>query len=369
MFSSTLAIRVAFKTLTLNKDLDEDASQIIMWLKESHNFSARSSTTYRVVILRFYLYLKNQNITLAKINRRSIIDYLDFIKNPPAEWRGNQLPIRHPLWKPFSVKNLSLNSLNYNNKIIHQLFQYLHNIGYIPKNPLANPIKQYIDVSGEDKERYFTESECEIIFSYINHIQPDTKKQLEMKIRALWIFQLLIFTACRRSEIANATMDDFVIKDELLWFKVIGKGQKYGEVPVIKSLEVALNNYREFYNLPPIREKNQPEQNIPAIIKTFKNGEYLSIHSSLIRVVLRRICKKLASELPVKNYKLIHKLNSISTHWMRHTSASIQANSGMDLRTVQKNLRHASIETTMMYQHQDKTTQHTETSDKFKLKF
>lgn len=369
MFSSISSIKTAFKTLSLDNNLDEDACQIIMWLKENQNFSQLSSTSYRVVVLRFYLYLKINKITLATVTRRIVIDYLDFLKDPPLEWRGGQFPLEHPLWTPFAHRKLSLSSLNYHLKRLHQLFHYLHNISYIPRNPLANPIKKYNEVIGEVKERYFTENECEIIFSYIKNIQPNSYKRLEMKVRALWIFQLLIYTAARRSEVANATMDDFIIRDSQLWLKVIGKGNKYGEIPVIASLEEALNNYRKFYNLPAIRDKQNSEVDIPLIIKTCRNGKYLRSHSSLLRVELRRICIKLAEKLPLNNYSLIQKLNNISAHWLRHTSATIQANSGMDIRTVQKNLRHASIETTMMYQHHDKTSQHSETSDKFKLKF
>lgn len=369
MFSTISSIKTAFKTLSLGDGLDEDACQIIMWLKENQNFSELSSISYRVVVLRFYLYLKINKITLVSVTRRMIIDYLDFLKNPPPEWCGGLYPLEHPLWTPFARKKLSPSSLNYHLKRLHQLFNYLHNIGYIPRNPLTNPIKKYSEVSGEVKERYFTEKECGIIFSFIKNIQPKSYKRLEMKTRALWIFQLLIYTACRRSEVANATMDDFVTRDSQLWLKVIGKGNKYGEIPVISSLEDALNNYRKFYNLPHIRDKKQSEKNIPLIIKTCKNGKYLRSHSSLIRIELRRICIKLSEILPSDNYNLIQKLNNISAHWLRHTSATIQANSGMDIRTVQKNLRHSSIETTMMYQHHDKTSQHAETSDKFRLKF
>jgi hypothetical protein len=47
-----------------------------------------------------------------------------------------------------------------------------------------------------------------------------------------------------------------------------------------------------------------------------------------------------------------------STHWIRHTAASHQANAGVDLRFVQENLRHASLQTTSIYLHAQDDQRH-----------
>lgn len=44
-------------------------------------------------------------------------------------------------------------------------------------------------------------------------------------------------------------------------------------------------------------------------------------------------------------------LRRASTHWLRHSAASHQADAGTDIRFIQRNLRHASIETTGLYLH------------------
>ncbi|HNY46650.1 MAG TPA: site-specific integrase, partial [Casimicrobium sp.] len=51
-----------------------------------------------------------------------------------------------------------------------------------------------------------------------------------------------------------------------------------------------------------------------------------------------------------------------STHWLRHTAATHQADAGTDLRFIQKNLRHASLETTALYLHAEDDRRHQATT-------
>ena len=54
-------------------------------------------------------------------------------------------------------------------------------------------------------------------------------------------------------------------------------------------------------------------------------------------------------------------LRRASTHWWRHSAASHQADAGTDIRFIQKNLRHASIETTGIYLHAEEDRRHIHT--------
>ncbi|MCY0853528.1 tyrosine-type recombinase/integrase [Cupriavidus sp. D39] len=55
-------------------------------------------------------------------------------------------------------------------------------------------------------------------------------------------------------------------------------------------------------------------------------------------------------------------LRRASTHWLRHAAASHQADAGTDIRFIQKNLRHASIETTGIYLHAEDDRRHAQTT-------
>ena len=46
-------------------------------------------------------------------------------------------------------------------------------------------------------------------------------------------------------------------------------------------------------------------------------------------------------------------LQSVTTHWLRHTAATHQLDAGVPLLVVRDNLRHASVSTTSIYLHGD----------------
>ena len=52
------------------------------------------------------------------------------------------------------------------------------------------------------------------------------------------------------------------------------------------------------------------------------------------------------------------KLKKASTHWLRHTAITHQADAGIELRYIKRNARHENVETTMLYQHAEEDKWH-----------
>jgi site-specific recombinase XerD len=52
------------------------------------------------------------------------------------------------------------------------------------------------------------------------------------------------------------------------------------------------------------------------------------------------------------------KLRNASTHWLRHTAVTHQADAGIELRYLNKSARHAKMETTSIYLHADEDEWH-----------
>ena len=355
------------KQLFLQKQTfpDYDLFHIQLWLNE-YRTSPNTYITYRVVALRFYLWLKYKKLTLSTIKYSDLQMYLDFIQDPNPDWCGKRTRFNHDTWRPF-LKELSPHAINHNLKLLKQMFAYLYNIEYLSSNPYKSKI-QYSSPSPSES-RALRQSHClsslefDLISNFISQMPEDSVLMHDKKVRTRWIFQVLLFTGCRRTEVSNATMEDIFFTGKKLWLKVCGKGNKVGYVPLSRQFELSLNEYRLYFNLPPICERLTPENHIPLIIKSKINHKFMFLSSKLIWNIVKTTCVDLANGTIDEIVSI--RLRKVSPHWLRHTYASLQVDSGIDLRCIQANMRHSSIETTLLYLFVEPDQRHHETITKF----
>ena len=336
---------------------NNDIDAIRTWLTEFKD-SPNTFISYRQCAERFVMWIIQQNINLHTVKREHIQDYQDFLANPSIDWCGVAKPRTDPNWRPF-VKGLSNSSIKLNLQILTAMFEYLIDAGYLVKNPLRL-IRRKLKIN-QQVERYLTHKELQYILDYIKAMPNKTASEKIALERTLWVFNLLYFTGCRRSEITNAFMSDFIHKRGQWWFKVIGKGEKAGEIPVPNELFNALLRYRECLKLsgyPNIKEKK-----IPLILGFY--GKNKSISQSALYKIIRSTCRKVADSIKINDPGSAFVIQQVSTHWLRHTSATHQVDAGIDIRIVKENLRHSLLETTMKYQHTENDARHNETINKF----
>lgn len=341
-------------------DANNDIDAIRVWLREFIG-SENTFTSYRQTAERFMMWLYQQKLKLHDVTREVIQDYEDFLKLPtPTDvWCGPAKPRGHAEWKPF-VKGLAVSSVRLNLQILGSMFQYLIEAGYLARNPFRL-IRQKGKRNTASVERFLTHREWQYILDYIENLPKDTPKAIFNYERTLWIFNLLYLTGCRRSEVTNAKMADFINKRSQWWFKVIGKGNKYGEIPVPNALLAALIRFRRAAGLSDY--PNPIETNIPIIFN--KYGVLKPISDSMLYKIVKNTCSGLAEELKFSDPASSFVIERVSTHWMRHTSATHQVDAGIDIRVVKENLRHSMLETTMKYQHTESDSRHEETLNKF----
>ena len=354
-------IKPSFLANCVSNDSDQDATEIIYWLRLKIS-EPNTYTTYRVVVFRFYLWMKFKGCTLKTISSKEIIDYLAFIHNPPLDWCGSRHHFTHSEWRPFREK-LSRQSIKFNMQLLRQLFNDLTESEYLKKSPIPLNLKSTSIVTNLPIEKCLTLAEFKDIYSYINQLPEIHPSEINFKVRMEWVLFLLIYTAGRRTEIANAKMGDLVIKNDRLWLRVIGKGNKYGELAIVPNLEEALNKYRAFYGLPTIRSRQDLEMDIPLIIKLKSKDAFLALNGATMYNNIKKVCLGLAEV--TENKAFSEKLKKVAPHWFRHTSATLQVDAGIDIRIVQQFMRHKSINTTMMYQHVAKDRQYDEIAAKF----
>ncbi|MCX8514469.1 MAG: tyrosine-type recombinase/integrase [Burkholderiales bacterium] len=375
MKSSSLTIQNAIHKVDLSSEnnagigANNDIDAIKIWLKE---FIASPNTfiSYRQCAERFIMWAIAQRHTLATIKREDIMSYQSFLNDPsPAEiWCGPAVSRQNKNWRPF-VKGLSSTSIRLNLQILTTMYEYLIQSGYLSINPfrLIKRKSARLNVTNKKVERYLSHKEWDLICNFINNMPENNQVNKEHKSRVRWIFNLLYLSGCRRSEITNAKMNDFIHKNGQWWLRVIGKGNKYGEIPVTKSLLEELIQYRKSLNLPDLPGVH--EHNI-AIVNSlrFHSSSLSGISHSMLYKIIKSTCILIAQEVKLDDPGAAYVIEQVSTHWLRHTSATHQVDAGIDIRVVKENLRHSLLETTMKYQHTEDAARHEETSKKFGIK-
>ena len=339
-----------------------DIEAIKTWLMEFES-SPNTFTSYRQCAERFIMWGLEHKLTLAQIKREDIQDYQNFLSNPsPSEfWCGPAISRKNPSWKPF-VRGLSPSSIKLNLQILTTMYEYLLQSGYLNNNPFRLVKRKSARLVTKNKsiERYLTHKEWNYVLEYI-----DTAIQTTTYNRTKWIFNLLYLSGCRRSEIANAKMSDFINKHSQWWLRVIGKGDKYGEIPVPNALLTSLIDYRRSLNLPDFPLIT--ETNI-ALVNNTKGNKFAPISDSMLYKIIKNTCHGIAAEVTLVDPSAAYVIDKVSTHWLRHTSATHQVDAGIDIRVVKENLRHSLIETTMRYQHTEEDARYKETTKKFGVK-
>jgi integrase/recombinase XerC len=115
--------------------------------------------------------------------------------------------------------------------------------------------------------------------------------------------------------------------------------------------------YRAFHDLPPVPGASEAG---PAVM-SIAGDTARHLTPAAIYLIVREVFRRAADALETTNPAGIATLRRTSTHWLRHSAASHQADAGTDLRFIQRNLRHASIETTGIYLHAEDDQPHTQT--------
>ena len=343
-------------------DANNDIEAISTCLRE-YRHNENTSISYKQCVKRFYLWLTSKQKKLSELSREDLQIYQDFLADPqPREfWCGKKASDKSEEWKPF-VSGLSISSIRLQFQILKNLYNYLVADDYLTKNPfllikkMPKPVDKGID-------HVLIKRHIDYIFDYMAQLPETTIKSAENKEQALWVISLFFLSGMRISEVANGKMSDFVFQRDQWWLRTIGKGNKYGEIPVTEDLLTALTRYRRFIGLTPLPDALE---DYPLLIRS-RGNERTNLTANMVHRIFKKILGDTADYIELEDTSAAYLFRKTSAHWMRHSSATFQVESGVDVVTVKENLRHSNIDTTMRYVHKDKTSRHKETSKKFKL--
>jgi site-specific recombinase XerD len=334
---------------------DNDMQAVQTWLAEFHD-SPQTQRHYRKEAERLLLWAFIQRgKALSSLTREDCLAYEQFLADPQPRdvWCGPKAPRFSEHWKPFTGP-LGHSSRRTALLIINALFTYLVKAGYLSGNPLA--LLKRRDRSGAQAhvgvERFLELDQWQALWDTVADLPQDDDKARRYYERARYLLAFLYLLGPRVSELAENRMGDFRELRGRWWWQVTGKGAKTARVPVNNDMVQALQRYRLFLGLSLMPT---PDEKTPLVLNLKgTSGISANMIYRLVKELVVHAADRLASEDPYK----AEKLRRASTHWLRHTSITHQADAGISLRHLQRSARHAKLDTTGLYLHTEDSHWH-----------
>lgn len=330
------------------------------------SYSRRSQDTFdkfRSDVERFLLWCwLVAGKCVPSIRRQDLEAFIDFVMKPPKAWTARTTNprflahdgLRQPndRWRPFRdigtgarLNNKSLQGLYANLSIF---FNFMVETDYCLGNPVPIVKKncRYLVVDTAQKE---TRRLSSLQWEALLQAAQSLARERDEGHRSLFVVAALKSLKLRISELSARPnwvplMDHFHQDHQgNWWFKAFGKGKKLREVSVSTGFLTYLKSYRQSMGLSPLPSA---DENIP-LIPSLRGGHGLK--SRQLRNLFENVIERAASDLITDGFEEdARRLRIATTHWLRHTGASMEVAAGRPLRHVQADLGHESIRTTDM---------------------
>ena len=164
--------------------------------------------------------------------------------------------------------------------------------------------------------------------------------------RHLFLIAALKGLFLRISELAEhdgwiPQMNHFFQEEGYWWLQVYGKGRKIREVSVPESFLPFLVRYRQSRGLGDLPAPNEQEV---ILAKLRGRGAMTSRH---LRRLVQEVFDAAVAQLKAEGFKQdAQELSAATTHWLRHTGASMDVENDRDIKHISEDLGHASVATT-----------------------
>lgn len=336
---------------------DTDLEAVRLWLAE-YAGSPHTLRSYRKEAVRLIIWATRAlGKPLSSLTREDFLLYERFLAAPTSDWTDPMLPRRGGARRLFDGP-LAERSRRQALGILAGLFNYLVAAGYLAGNPLAlRRGRATTTARARRVERYLDAALWRVVLESVEAWPQASARERQHYERSRWMMRFLYHTALRASEAAQAKAADFVPRRGRWWLHVVGKGGVEGEVPVSEALMAEFARYRTFHGLPPVPSPGEPS---PAILSVAGNVDR-HLTATAVYLIAKEVFRRAAERLEPADPAGAATLRRASTHWLRHSAASHQADAGTDIRYIQRNLRHASIETTGLYLHAEDDRRHAQT--------
>ena len=229
---------------------------------------------------------------------------------------------------------------------ISAFYKYLMNEEHLFGNPAQiakGDCRHFIKDSQVKEVRRLTEAQ----WHYVLEIMLELAENDDLYERSLFVVCALKTLFLRISELSDRPNWSPVMShfwqdnDGNWWLKIYGKGRKLRDITVPESFMHYLRRYREYRGLSALPSKSD---NQPIVEKIRGRGGMTS--RQLTRIVQEVFDRAYDKMRVAEGENHAQKLKEASSHWLRHTGASMEIERGRALKDVSEDLGHSSMATT-----------------------
>ena len=345
-----------------------DVEAIVSWLrakvgdKALDNHAPETARLYEQQAFRLMLWCVSvRRIALSSMQSDDCEAYMAWLKDIPPEWISRSRARRWDTaagWAPFASQ-LNRASRQLAIRIVSSMFTWLVDEGYLLHQPWGRvKLKLPDDPNGPARRtRAFTQAAWDTIIAFFERepvISPELTPARQAELRADWermrfVLNFNIAVGLRGTELVTRHLHDFIYVDGRWRLRVFGKGAVERDVSLPGQAMRALDRYLLSRGLGPLDELSQvARKDLPLVARADGRPEpigYRALALSFKAWVQRAMD---ASNLPMpEREEAVH----ATTHWLRHTMATIANERGASEPVLQKQLRHADPRTTRSYIH------------------
>lgn len=289
----------------------EIVNEYASYLLYQKNYSKKTIDSYTRDINKFLEFMNNENYTLNSVDSTLIRNFL-----------------AHETLSGISKRSNARRVI-----ALRQFYEYLVKNNYVEFNPFIVIFTPKVDKKLPE-------------FMYLEEINNLFELNFQRKDflmhRDQAIIELLFSSGLRVSELVNLTLQDLNLKERMM--RIVGKGNKERIVPFSlktqKTLSIYLENTR--------KELIANSGNNIGTNYVFLNNRGEKLTTRGVEYILQEIENKTGVTL------------SLHPHKFRHSFATHLLNQGLDLRTIQELMGHASLSSTQVYTHVSNQKMHDE---------
>jgi site-specific recombinase XerD len=343
---ASLPVRTGSSSADAALSACSDIEAVSAWLLARGSRTPNTFDAYKRESGRLLLWLKDRGLGLRDLKVEHVHEFFQFLAAPPQHWlrprkieRGQQLAPTQVMVGP-----LTASSIDYARTVLGQMCGYLQDAGYVQRNVFRLSSKPAV-VNKSVSSRSLDIESWNWLWSWITRMPREDDREEARAVRARWLFALLYHAGIRRDEVASGTMGDFVRTDGDWQLRVIGKGSRERLVTVNSVLLQELLIYRAWHGLAPAYPV--PSERTPLVLSVYAARSAAAMTPRAVGKIISEVAAEAAKHCADEHIR--DKIERMSTHWMRHTSATHRLKAGASLQTVQDELGHRDLKTTRIY--------------------